>query len=1117
MKRFDLWMRLYVASCGVIGVGFGSVLGMPIARSAVTPEISPPGILPDAISGITPPVTASVTPPVTPPVALPVMQPVAPDRRSVISSAISIAEFSPLELARLEANRSEFSNLEFSNLEFSQLTQTPPPIAITPTQAAEDNPDEPDNPDTPEDPDEPDNPDDPPDNPDTPDDPEDPPTDPEPAGGDSGGDSGGEADATATDASADNTEDGAADSTETGDEEDEFSQAIADARKINGLFDLYYNEDNGTLLAELDPDEFGKTYLLIMTLSRGIGDLGLVNGLPLADLLFFFQKQGENVHLVLPNVNFRFERSTPRATDQPILDRSFSDSVLYSFPIVATHPDRDTILIDLTEFLTVSDTSGFMGWLSFLGYTPDSAKSYVNPEIRAYPENLELEAIVGLSGDAWVTSDTLPDPRNFNLGIRYSLSVLPNNPDYRPRPADNRLGYFISAYQDLSNPTRSDPFVRNIQRWHLEKQDPDAPLSPPVEPIVFWIENTVPPEYRQAVRDGILAWNLAFERAGFENAIEVRQMPDDADWDPEDVRYNVVRWLTTYNIGFAGLGPSRVNPLTGEILDADILIDGNIVRFATNQIDTYLDSALNSLETFNLSLNSSLAGALNPSTASPRGSATGQGQSGQGITAGRGRSLINLSSIRQRCQGEACDRLDNLPDFIPLGWRGNSGYFFNCGCPQCLQGRQIGALALPLLQGVLPYRENFQTYLNQYITHVVAHEVGHTLGLRHNFHGSTMLTPEQLNDQTLTAERGMVASVMDYMPVNLAPPGVPQGDYYATRIGPYDEWAIEYGYRDFSQVGTTEERRQLRELANQATNSQLAFGHDEDLWTGTDPDIQWFDLSQDPTAYAHGQLENARLMWDRLGTTALGTLESPDEARQKFGIILNYYFSQLNTLLTQIGGQSFTRTAPEAGDRRVPLTPLPIERQQESLNLLMQYAFAPNAMQFSPDLLNQLVPSRWSHWGENSFTNRLDYPILEQVSAIQQFFLVNLLSGDRLNRLRDLEFKAEAGEALTLPELFDQLDRNIWSEITSSSPRNVNSVRRELQRSYVNLQIAMVLGQMDVPEDAKALARRSLQQASGQIKSALDRSRAIDVYTQAHLEDTQVRIEQALNASRFSY
>src|SRR5262249_10612180 len=135
---------------------------------------------------------------------------------------------------------------------------------------------------------------------------------------------------------------------------------------------------------------------------------------------------------------------------------------------------------------------------------------------------------------------------------------------------------FLSAVKDFSSDSKDTSFLRYVNRWRLERADPKAKLSVPKKKIVFWIEKSVPFEYRGYVRDGILEWNKAFEKIGFRDAIEVRQQENE-DFDPEDINYNTFRWITT-GAGFA-MGPSRANPLTGEILDADIIFDADMVRY----------------------------------------------------------------------------------------------------------------------------------------------------------------------------------------------------------------------------------------------------------------------------------------------------------------------------------------------------------------------------------------------------------------------------------------------------------------------------------------------------------------------------------------------------------
>ena len=155
---------------------------------------------------------------------------------------------------------------------------------------------------------------------------------------------------------------------------------------------------------------------------------------------------------------------------------------------------------------------------------------------------------------------------------RYHISISAlRSSDFSSRPEDDRVGYFTTMYQDYSKTLKEDPYVRYINRWDLRKQNPNEKLSKPVKPIVFWLENTIPREFRDAVKRGILGWNKAFEKIGFIDAIEVKQMPDDATWDPADVRYNTIRWIVQPESAYA-VGPSRANPYTGELYDADIRI-----------------------------------------------------------------------------------------------------------------------------------------------------------------------------------------------------------------------------------------------------------------------------------------------------------------------------------------------------------------------------------------------------------------------------------------------------------------------------------------------------------------------------------------------------------------
>lgn len=365
-----------------------------------------------------------------------------------------------------------------------------------------------------------------------------------------------------------------------------FDEIVRNTEKIEGLFTIYRQPQSGKIYWEIQSEQLDQNFLCIVTLASGIGQGTLLRGMPLEDFLFYFQRVQDRLQFVVRNTNFRDKEPMSRS-----IATSFSDSVLYALPIKSIHPTRKSLLVDLSDLLiSQQDFTGLtpiLPWILGASYTRDLEKSYFSL-VKAFPHNVEVESVYGftVSDTATAYLPTLPDSRAFNLRVRYSFSDLPTGNGYRPRLADPRIGYFITAYRDFSSPTEN--FQRYINRWQLEKQNPAAPLSPPKQPITFWIENTVPPEYRDTIREGVLLWNKAFETAGFTNAVEVRQMPDNADWDPEDVRYSTIRWSHTYDTWFLGVGPSRVNPLTGQILDADIILDANLVSIIKGEYRTLL-------------------------------------------------------------------------------------------------------------------------------------------------------------------------------------------------------------------------------------------------------------------------------------------------------------------------------------------------------------------------------------------------------------------------------------------------------------------------------------------------------------------------------------------------
>ena len=868
-----------------------------------------------------------------------------------------------------------------------------------------------------------------------------------------------------------------------------YHEMVKNTSVVKGLFPLYRNKETGKIFLELKPEQLNKNYLSTMTMESGIGERGIYSGMPLQDYLFYFRRVNNNLHFVVRNVNFRVTPGSPQARS---LQRSFSDSVLYSVPIKSIHPQRKTLLIDLGDLL-LKDLPGLSATLSSqLGasYQLDDNKSFFG-DAKGFPLNMEIESVYGfsLSGAKTNTPNllTLPDGRALTLRVRYSLSELPTNSTYRPRLADDRVGYFITAFQDFAIEDRKEPFTRYINRWNLEKKDPSAPLSPPKKPIVFWIENAVPLEYRDAVKEGVMMWNLAFEKAGFKNAIEVRQMPDDAKWDPADVRYNTIRWINTVD-GFFALGPSRVNPLTGEILDADILVDASFVRSLKQQYRLLVQE----------------------NRSQPTSLLSGLVEQHNLCGIGMGRQQVKGTREEEGLRTQAEPGYEDAISPLPLSKLATE--YDLCYGMEAANQFAIGSLALSLFQNTMPSSNQMKDYIHQYLRLIIAHEVGHTLGLRHNFRGSTLLAPEQLNNTKITSTQNLTTSVMDYLPPNLAPQGVKQGDYFPASIGAYDKWAIEYGYTPTGKAHPLAERRFLDQIAELSAKPELAYATDEDMFD-LDPNVNSWDNSSDVLRYSQSQLDNARLMWDRISKRYPAKGESYSQLSEMFDQVFSHYLRHTYYTTKYIGGQSFNRDHAGESKEQLPFSPVSVEKQRQALATLQKYVFAADAFNFPPSLLNKLAPSRWMHWGDRAMMGRLDYPIHDSIYALQSLVLKDLLSSDRLSRLRDIELKSLPGQALTLPELFTTLQQGIWTEVVQPGrePLKISSLRRALQREHLKILTAMVLQTQDVPEDARTLAWYNLRQLRDQLNK-VSGSGKLDEYSKAHLEATRDRINKTLNA-----
>jgi len=837
----------------------------------------------------------------------------------------------------------------------------------------------------------------------------------------------------------------------------DHAKLLKDAKPIAGLIPLYQKESK--LYAELSSSHYTSEYLVLISIARGIGQGMLLGGMTWGfgdDWVWKFRKVDKKIHVIRRNVRFKAKKDTPEAS---AVKNAYTDSVLFSLPIAAKGPKGG----DLVELSPV-----FMSDLpqishSLPGFMFSASKSTWG-SLKGFKDNMEMEVAATYTSSGRISFDTVPDSRGVTLTVHYSVSKIPTT-GYKTRKADDRVGYFLTVAKDFSKKDSQDRFVRYINRWRLEKADSSAKLSPPKEPIIFWIEQTVPFKYRKPIRDGILEWNKAYEKAGFVNAIEVRQQPDDAEWEPEDINYNTFRWITA-NAGFA-MGPSRVNPYTGQILDADIIFDADFLTYWKQEFETLTTQSIATMT-------------------------------------GGDIDIRPADTDHPHAQ-------DTIGSQTP-----------HCACLPCLlnrgMARQLAFGATAIIARAEPKEaaELEEKMIMQGLKEVAMHEVGHTLGLRHNFKGSTYLNLKDINDPPKAGQSGTVASVMDYAPANIVPKSMKQGDFFTSTIGPYDYWAIEYGYKQFS----SSEDDELKKIAARSGERALKYATDEDT-RGTDPDPEAnrFDLGDDTLAYAKQRAELMNELIPGLVDRVVKDGDDYTKARKSFNVILSQYGEAMFFAARYVGGLYTSRSHKGDKDGRLPITAVDPKKQRDALTVLEQQVFSDKPFHFPPELYNHLSSSSWNHWGQGE-SLRKDFPAHSVILMWQERILAQLLSSVTLERIHDTELKVPADkDAFTAAELLERLTGAVFAELDAIKGGNftnrkpaITSLRRNLQRSYQRELAYLAMGRTFAPEDCQTIAYAELASLKGRIDGLLAKNVKLDSYSRAHLQESASRIEKVLDA-----
>jgi hypothetical protein len=863
-----------------------------------------------------------------------------------------------------------------------------------------------------------------------------------------------------------------------------YTKVVSTIDGATPLFGLWKNAKEQQLLAELPRGWNRKKFFIAVTPSAGVTFAGLQGN----EAYVYLRQYDDRLAFISPEISVR---STGDKSSKDSVDTIFTDTVLIDVPIVATGPSGQPV-IDLDDLL-VGNASKIAGSVA-RGVNKNLASI---SKAKSFPKNLEVAYEMPTSGG------------KFKI-IHYSISEVPERGSYKPRKADERVGFFGTTFRDLGQYHDEDKWIHYINRWDLQKRDSKLSLSPPKKPIVFYIEHTVPVRYRRWVRDGVLYWNDAFREIGIDNAIEVYYQDAATgahmDKDAEDVRYNFLRWLN--NDVATAIGPSRAHPMTGEILDADIVLTDGWIRAYWRWYNQQPKSA-------------EAMSAMNPEDIQ------WLEQYPEWDPRIRLADPIERNKMLQaRKNGETMDAtidpiLANDEDLAEIaGWLGDEDR--HCLAAYQLASQmafaRLGLETLNLLGLDAPVQNDRATddkldgipewFIGPLMSGLVCHEVGHTLGLRHNFKASSLYTMAEINSEDVRGKKPFTASVMDYNPVNFnMDSGDVQGDFAMIGIGPYDTWAIEYGYTSGD----------LKEVLAKSNLPEHAYLTDEDT-RGPDPLAKRYDFSKDPIEYADNQMRIvAKLREDLLGQFVEDG-DSWSKARRGYETTLRMQTSAAGMMADWIGGAHTNRNKKgDFGDDDVaPVQVVPAEQQRAALAFIVETIFDDEAYGLSPELLTHFNVDKWYEGGGDS--GEATWPIHDRILGTQASLLSGILAPSRLRMVYDNEFLVPADEdAFTIAEIFETLMNSIYADLentngewTTRKPL-ISSLDRNLQAEMANRLISLSTGRVQIFRPIQTLALYYTRDLHNRIGGILDDDSNLDIYTLTHLQDMYERLGKALD------